>query len=334
MKSVQIPRGGPKSSVPTEGRRPAPSGRRARPRLTGGIGHTRAADRAEAARTPLAHRHMNLATPPRARALIERLSPGRLAVTQHTLYASIRTLEDLRVFARSHVFAVFDFMSLLKRLQRELTCVELPWRPPADRAAARLVNEIVLGEESDEDGRGGHGSHFELYLAAMGELGAERGPIERLVGDLGQGVELPHALARCGASPHAARFVTSTWRVARHGSLHEVASAFALGREDVIPEMFLALVREAEHARPAGFAALRYYLERHIHLDGEEHSPKALALLERLGGDDEQRWREMEVAARMALSERRALWDGVQAELAASARPPAETAPPAHSGSR
>lgn len=277
---------------------------------------------------------MNLVTPPRARALIERLAPERRAVTEHPLYASIRSLDDLRIFARAHVFAVFDFMSLLKRLQRELTCVELPWRPPTDRAAARLVNEIVLGEETDEDGRGGHGSHFELYLAAMGELGAERGPIERLVQELGQGVELPHALARCGAPAHAARFVSSTWTVARHGALHEVAAAFALGREDVIPEMFLALVHEAERARPQGFAALRYYLERHIHLDGEEHSPKALALLERLGGDDPQRWREMELAARAALVERRLLWDGVQAELAAPAQAPVGSARVVHAGSR
>lgn len=277
---------------------------------------------------------MNLAPPPRARALIERLAPERRAVTQHPLYASIRSLDDLRIFARAHVFAVFDFMSLLKRLQRELTCVELPWRPPADRAAARLVNEIVLGEETDEDGQGGHGSHFELYLAAMGELGAERGPIERLVQELRQGVELPHALARCGAPPHAARFVSSTWAVARHGALHEVAAAFALGREDVIPEMFLALVHEAERARPQGFAALRYYLERHIHLDGEEHSPKALALLERLGGDDPQRWREMELAARAALVERRLLWDGVRSELDPSALPTVASARAVPAGSR
>jgi len=254
----------------------------------------------------------------RSRELIERLAPERRAVTEHALYGEIRDLAALRTFTRTHVFAVLDFMSLLKRLQRDLTCVELPWCPPADRAAARLVNEIVLGEESDEDGRGAHGSHFELYLAAMGELGAERGPVERLVAQLAQGVELPLALARCGAPPHAARFVTSTWKLARHGTLPEVAAAFALGREDVIPDMFLALVREAERARPAGFASLRYYLERHIHLDGQEHSPKALALLERLGGDDAARWRAMEAAARAALVERRILWDGVLAELRAA----------------
>jgi len=263
---------------------------------------------------------MHAPTSSRLQTLVERLAPERRAVTAHALYGEIRALEDLRLFTRTHVFAVFDFMSLLKRLQRELSCVELPWRPPADRAAARLVNEIVLGEESDVDPRGGHASHFELYLEAMRELGAERAPIESLLAALARGSELPAALADAGAPPHAVRFTTRTWTLARDGALHEVAAAFALGREDVIPEMFLAIVREAERARPGGHALLRHYLERHVQLDGEEHSPKALALLERLGQDDPRRYAEMERAARDALVERRLLWDGVLAELRARGR--------------
>ena len=260
---------------------------------------------------------MSMDSAPAARVadLVARLAPERQAVVRHPLYAAIRDLDDLRVFTRTHAFAVFDFMSLLKRLQRELTCVELPWRPRADRAAARLVNAIVLGEESDEDGRGGHGSHLELYLRAMAELGADRGPIERTLAALQAGAGLPGALAQATAPAHAHRFVLATWAVAERGALHEVAAAFALGREEVIPDMFLALVHEAERGTPGTLGSLRFYLERHIHIDGTEHTPLAFALLARLAGDDEQKWQEMESAARLALEERTLLWDGVLAEL-------------------
>jgi hypothetical protein len=251
----------------------------------------------------------------RVRALADRLAPERAAVVGHPLYASIRDLAGLRVFVRTHVFAVFDFMSLLKRLQRELTCVELPWRPRADREAVRLVNELVLAEESDEDGRGGHGSHFELYLASMAELGADRGPIERTLAVLAQGRDLPAALTAAGVSAHAQRFVRATWELCERGTCAEVAAAFALGREEILPDMFLALVHEAEPHLPGALSSLRYYLERHIHLDGDQHAPHALRLLARLGGDDEHTWQAMETAARRALEERKLLWDGVCAEL-------------------
>lgn len=251
----------------------------------------------------------------RIRALSERLAPERAAVVAHPLYASIRDLEDLRVFARTHVFAVLDFMSLLKRLQRELTCVALPWHPRADREAARLINEIVLAEESDEDGRGGHASHFELYLEAMAELGADRGPIERTLAALAHGHALPAALAAAGVPAHAQRFVRATWELCERGTCAEVAAAFALGREEIIPDMFLALVHEAELRLPGALSSLRHYLERHIHLDGDQHAPHALHLLARLAGDDEPTWEAMENAARRALEERKLLWDGVCAEL-------------------
>src|SRR5690606_33814759 len=111
-------------------------------------------------------------------------------------------------------FAVWDFMSLTKRLQRELTCVSLPWLPPADPAAARLINEIVLGEESDDRLGQGHYSHFELYLDAMREVGASTQAIERFIELQQQGVDPATALQRAGASEAARRFVSDTLQVA------------------------------------------------------------------------------------------------------------------------
>ena len=82
----------------------------------------------------------------------------------HPVYALLRGPEEVNLFLKHHVWAVWDFMSLLKALQARLTCVRVPWVPAALPFAARLINEIVLGEETDADGRGGHASHFEHRL--------------------------------------------------------------------------------------------------------------------------------------------------------------------------
>jgi hypothetical protein len=79
----------------------------------------------------------------------DRLAPHRAALLAHPVYHEIDRLEALRRFMEHHVFAVWDFMSLLKALQRQLSCVTVPWLPAVDPLGSRLVNEFVLAEESD-----------------------------------------------------------------------------------------------------------------------------------------------------------------------------------------
>src|SRR5450432_3612099 len=94
------------------------------------------------------------------------IAPLRKKLIEHPIYWSITSPVKLRLFMEQHVFAVWDFMSLLKALQLSNTCTSAPWIPKEDRMVSRFVNEIVLGEESDEDGRGGYISHFELYCVS------------------------------------------------------------------------------------------------------------------------------------------------------------------------
>jgi len=245
--------------------------------------------------------------------LSARIDPLRERLASHPLYSHIRTTEQLRAFMESHVFAVWDFMSLLKALQSRLTSVTVPWQPTRWPECRRFINEIVLGEESDLF-KGRTVSHFELYLEAMRESGADAQPILCLLDQLAAGSG-DFDLGLAGAPAPAQRFVDSTFALIRQGRVHALAAAFTFGREDVIPDMFRKLVRDLNREFGGQFAKFQWYLERHIEVDGEDHGPLALRMVADLCGDDEKLWNEAGRAAVDALEARLALWDEILERL-------------------
>jgi hypothetical protein len=216
-----------------------------------------------------------------------------------------------------HVFAVWDFMSLLKSLQRELCCVAVPWLPSQHPAAARMINEIVLGEESDDDGQGGYGSHFDLYRRAMTSFGADTTPIDRLTNTLRGGGSLAAALDASRVPDSIRQFVSNTFQIIDSGDVCQVASAFTFGREDLLPDVFRRVVSEIQDRSNNQLDMFQFYLERHIELDHDEHGPMAVQLMSSLCGDDPERWRRAHSAALASLESRLVLWDGIQGEIAA-----------------
>jgi hypothetical protein len=244
-----------------------------------------------------------------------RLTPLKDALLDHALYREINSLGALRVFMEHHIFAVWDFMSLLKALQAHLCCVGVPWLPAPDPRATRFINEIVLAEESDEDGQSGFLSHFELYLRAMRRCGADATTIDTLLKELRAGSRVPAALAAVGVPGCIERFVRQTFDLIERGSLCSLASAFTFGREDLLPALFQRIVDELEGEMDAGLEDFRYYLRRHIGLDDGEHGPMAVRLVLSLCGSDDARWQDAEQAAVTALEARRDLWDAVHATL-------------------
>ena len=166
-------------------------------------------------------------------------------------------------------------MSLLKALQRELTCVQVPWVPTANAATRRLINEIVLEEETDLDPQGRPTSHFELYVQAMQECGADTAPIRQLIAAVAAGHTITQALDAAQAPDSARQFVETTFGIIQSGKPHAIAAAFTFGREVLIPAMFRQLVGELRDRFPGQLDTFTYYLDRHIQLDEEVHAPLA-----------------------------------------------------------
>jgi len=238
------------------------------------------------------------------------IAQARDELATHPLYRELQTPEDVRIFMEHHVFAVWDFFTLLKRLQREVTCIETPWIPRPYAEHGRFVMDIVLNEETDENYGGGHISHFELYRNAMSELGADRTVIDRYVDAVGAGADPLAALAAEDVGDAVEEFVGHTLRVALHGKPHEVAASFCHGRENLLPDVLTEL-RDGLGDTVDEAPIFRHYLERHIQLDHDEHGPLALRLLGALCDGDAEREAEATKVGLEAIESRARLWDGI-----------------------
>jgi len=247
--------------------------------------------------------------------LLADLADVRHRLVAHPLYGLIDSPDRLRRFMEMHVWAVWDFQSLLKALQQKLTCTSIPWLPTADPEARRLVNQIVLDEESDELPDGGSASHFELYLDAMERAAANTTPMRRFIELLREGTPVDDGLLRAGAPAGSAAFVRTSFAVIESGSPHRLAAAFTFGREDVIPDMFRRVVVRLAAEDPATWNRFRYYLERHIEHDDEHHAPVCRRIVARLCGSDPGKWAEASATARECIESRIALWDALAADL-------------------
>lgn len=242
------------------------------------------------------------------------LQPLRKILLEHPLYNALSDLEDIQIFQQNHVFAVWDFMSLLKGLQKEINAVATPWIPKYPADLRRLINEIVLEEETDVNLKGEYASHYELYLEAMQEAGADTSMIQHFVDKVAANTsqlnyhvnQLPIPLSN---------FLKFTFGTIYTEELHRIASAFTFGREELIPDMFKELVKDVEQRHPGKLTNYVYYLDRHIELDDGVHEPLAFKMIEMLCKDDDKKWNEVAETARVALKQRIALWDYIYKEV-------------------
>lgn len=253
----------------------------------------------------------------RLRELQSATAEGRSALLNHSLYDRLGELDHLRHFMQFHVFAVWDFMSLLKAFQRSFGGSSIPWLPPSSPTAARLINEIVLAEESDVDRDGGFASHFELYYRGMKQCEAPSTWIDQFLEAVGNGSDIQTALGQ-GSIPNAVGdFVRHTFSVIEAGQQIELASVFTVGREDLLPQLFENMVKKLNLEANGNLSDFEYYLGRHIELDGDQHGPMAQQMLCEICGDCDSAWERAIAAANHTLSARKQLWDAIEISLQA-----------------
>ena len=245
----------------------------------------------------------------------DKLAPYKDQLLHHPLYQKLNSTEAIQTFMEYHVFAVWDFMSLVKALQQKLTCTDLPWVPVGSPSTRRLINEIVWGEESDVDQFNQPASHFELYLRAMEEIGADTTPMKNVLAEIQNGIAWQTAINEASIPTEIKSFLNFSLTTATQAPVHVVASVFNYGREDLIPDLFIAIIKEMAQEKGADFGTLVYYFERHIEVDSGEHGPMAQQMIQELCGDNTHLWDQANDAAKEALQRRISLWNFIDSKI-------------------
>ena len=240
----------------------------------------------------------------------QELSSLRNNLNSHEIYQSLKSIKDVQIFMENHVFAVWDFMSLLKALQKELTNVSVPWTPNRNPVIVRFINEIVYGEESDIDEIGQPKSHFEMYLDAMTQIKANREQIDLFISIIKLNGNISNSLKKVRISEGVRKFTQSTFDVISTGKSHCIAAAFTYGREDIIPDMFIKILNELDPEN-VHYNKLKYYLDRHVEVDGELHGPIAKSMIMELCGENQKKWDEAIGVAKNCIMKRIQLWDTI-----------------------
>ncbi len=224
---------------------------------------------------------------------------------------SIKNISDLQIFMNHHAYAVWDFMSLLKSIQHNIAPTSIPWVPTngVRSELCRVINEIVMCEESDIDINGGFISHFDLYLQAMYEVQADHQSITDFIDTVTSGIDPISA----STSAPARRFMRSTFNMIDNGP-HCAAASFCYGRETVLPDVFNRILKQL-NLNSVNAPKFHYYLNRHIEVDTDDHGPMSERLVDFFTDGDPIKILEAEDAAINSIKARIRLFDDILEEI-------------------
>lgn len=232
----------------------------------------------------------------------------------HPLYENLNTIENIKVFMKNHIFAVWDFLILAKRVQRIVSPTSNFWKPNQDPKLRRFINEIMISEESDDLGDGIFMSHCDMYIKAMREINASTDDFFKFQNkltaknfqsylDFEKSIPLP-----------AYEFLRVTHAHINSRQPHITIASFAYGREHLVPLMFTEMLRH--HMDLPKSAPMFYqYLLRHIDVDSNTHGPLSQELLNHAINNDIVRHAEVEAVKLETLMTRHFFYDKILEEI-------------------
>lgn len=227
----------------------------------------------------------------------------------HPLVKSIKSIDDCKVFMEHHIFAVWDFMSLTKRVQEIFASTITPWQIPPNPLYTRFINEIILAEESDYLNDGRVMSHCQMYLEAMNEIGASTSNFMNFTQALNEHDFHSYEVKQF-VPDSAYEFITNTFSVVNSKNPHVVMAGFCYGRENIIPSLFLSILKRIGITNSQ--APIFYeYLNKHIELDGDLHGPMAIEMLRFCCNGVRKKHLEAEATQLFSIESRIRFWNGI-----------------------
>jgi len=216
-----------------------------------------------------------------------------------------------------HVYAVWDYMSLVKALQNYIAPVTVPWVPIKNAQSANFINQIVLDEESDiafsSNSQKSHASHFESYLDAMTEVGADTEIVKEFIYSVSEN-GIDDALKNSKIPAPAKEFMGFTFDVIKYAKPHLIAAMLAFGREELLPQLF-QIFNKNSFIENIKAPSLHAYVDRHIELDEHEHGPMAVSMVEELCEGSLEKRAEVTEITELVLRSRLQFWNGIKSAI-------------------
>ena len=197
--------------------------------------------------------------------LQKQIKPLRDQLMDHPLYISIREKEDLRIFMEGHVYAVWDFASLINGLCTRLT--HLGDHSELDNESLLALLSAITNQGPETEGK--PFGLFSDYRNAMQLAGASTFEIDDLVNRVRQGTPPERAILDSKLPGYVVQFLDHTFSILRENNLVVMAATFAFGRGGLIPELFSRMVDKRVQEGDESLTGLQAYLNGYIEVGSE-----------------------------------------------------------------